>query len=373
MGYNPTGLTGVAYSGLFERVPVTKDTEHSILTAGLDNLYYQRGDQLRLASPLVKSSTELLEDFLNGIGWSTNGDKVVNRFGETITDILNMVAKDASKYSGAFSLHMNFNGSGTVIEIQWVPFEYVRMHIPKRRDGRITHVAVSNNWERSDNKPKLKPISYPILNPLTAAEETIRGGKGQILYFTGQINGLYPLLSFDSILNTAITDNAIQKYEKNNVTNGFHGASVIHYPGAINTKIEKEKVKKQFKDLLGVEGPGALVVTVDAETDKPIVETVDGLDTDEIFSATLLSVRDRVLQVYKQPPALMGISPQGGVFTQLAYFESYTVYNVVTRNKRNAISRAVGKLTDLMGFKVGDIVENEIGVVPNFGEPNAIV
>ena len=282
-------------------------------------------------------------------------------------DILNAIAKDAAKFSGAFSLHINFNGFGEGVELQYLPFEYVRMSIPsKTGNGRVTHVMVSDNWERSIVKKELKPTRYPLLNPLTAQEETLKGGRGQILYYTGLQNGLYPLLTFDSILPTAIADAAIAEWECNSITRGFHGATIVKYPAPINSEEEADEVKAKVDQMLGQESSGALVISVDEEFTGDIIETVEGLNT-ELFTETLGSLRDRVTMVYQQPQALLGMSPEGSVFTQLAFFESYTVYNVITRNKRKAMSRAVNKVTDLMGFTVGAIIENDLGQLPNFG------
>jgi len=362
MAYNPTGLTGSQYNTLFERIPVSIDSALGILNYGLDNLYPQRMEQLRLNSPLVKSSTEVLEDFLNGTGWESSGDTIVNRNGETYDDVLNQVARDASRFSGAFALHLNFDGTGQALELQRIPFEYVRLARPNLNTGRVEAVLVSDNWERSSNKKDLKPIRYRMLNPLTAQEDVIKTGRGQVLYFTGMENGMYPLASFDSIINTAITDASIQLYEKNNVTRGFHGATVMNYRGAIESEREKREVKAKAEELIGTNGPGILVMVKDSDDTSPTLETIAGNDTSDLFTVTLGAVQDRVLQVFKQPPALMGISPEGGVFTQLAYQESYIVYNVITRNGRRAISTSFNKVSELMGESLGKIIENRFAI-----------
>jgi hypothetical protein len=369
MGANWSGRTGNPYSALYQRVPITEDSHYGILTAGTDNLYYQAMEQVRLDSSLVKSSTEVLTDFIDGSGWELNADKVVNRYGETMQDILNSVAKDAAKYSGAFALHINYNGFGEGVELQFLPFMYVRQAIPSKTGaGRVTHCLVSDNWEQSTVKKELKPVRYPLLNPLTAQDETLRGGRGQILYFTGLENGLYPLVTFDSIIPTAVADASIAEWECGSITQGFHGAALVKYPAPINSEEEAAEIKSKVMEMLGSQSSGALVMSVDEAFTGDIIETVAGLDTDELFTSTLGSIRDRVTMVYQQPQALLGMSPENSVFTQLAFYEAYTIYNVITRNKRKAISRAVNKVTDLMGFKVGQIIENDLGVIPNFGQ-----
>lgn len=361
MGLNLTGLTGTPYSLVNDRLGTTTDTQYNILTYGVDNLYPQHGEQLRLSSSLVKASTEVLEDFLNGMGWSENGNIIINRFGDTYNDLLNMVSKDASRYSGAFAIHVNFDGKGVPVELQWLPFMYCRMEIPKGRDGRVTHLMVSDNWENTHVKRELKPKRYRIFNPLLAGEDAVKG-RSQVLYYTGVENGMYPLLTWDSIINTAQADRDIQTYEKNSIARGFNGATILNYRGALESDDEKEIVKSKAEELIGPNSPGILVMLKDSEDTASTIETVDSNNTSDLFDATLGSVQDRVLQVFKQPPVIMGISPEGGVFTQLAYQEAYIVYNVITRNGRTGISRAINKLSALMKENLGKIVENKFSI-----------
>ena len=365
MGVNFTGLTGVAHTNFFERLPGTIDNQWDILTAGINNLYYQEVEQLRLASPLIKSSVEVLTDFLNGQGWETEGDRVVNDKGQTTKDILNLIAIDAARWSGAFAIHVNFgldSQGAKALELQRVPVEYIRLRVSKRADGLITEVAVSNNWENSSNKGELKPENFKLLNPLTAAEETIKGGKGQVLFHTNTQNGQYPLATYDSILDTAITDATVQRYEQNNSAKGFHQAVFLKWPAPINSQKEEEELKAKVELMLGAQGSGIQVVTVGDEFTADLVEVIEGVNQDDLFTSTLASIKDRVLSVFQQPPALLGQAPEN-VFSSVAFFESYQVYNVITRNKRDAISRAFNKVTALMGFSVGRLLENDIGEI----------
>ncbi len=359
MGYNPSGLTGFDYNAQFDRVQISIDDQYKILRFGVDNLYPQRMEQIRLNSALVKSSTEVLEDFLNGSGFEENGEVVVNRFGNTYNDILNKVARDASRWSGAFALLLNFDGTGQALEIQYIPFEYVRLSRPDLTTGRVDFVSISDNWEQSSNKRPLKPVRYRMLNAPLAQADVIKKRRGQVFYYTGLDNGMYPLASYDSIINTAVTDASIQLYEKNNVTRGFHGATVLNYRGALESEEEKREVKKKAEELIGTNGPGILVMVKDNEDTAETLETIEGNNTSDLFTVTLKAVQDRVLKVFKQPPPLIGVSPEGGVFTQLAYQESYIVYNVITRNGRRAISTAINKVAALMGESVGKVEENQ--------------
>jgi len=54
----------------------------------------------------------------------------------------------------------------------------------------------------------------------------------------------------------------------------------------------------------------------------------------------------------------MGISSDG-LFTQSAFQEGYTVYNVITRNGRKSIAKGMNRISALMGENLGKIIENK--------------
>ena len=356
---------------LDKRLKVSLDYNHKILFYGVDNLYPQRMEQTRLRSPLLVSATRILEDFVNGAGWELNNHIVLNHRGEDARDLLNLVAKDYSKYDG-FAFHLNFDGRGRVTEIQHIPFEYCRLGLPDEF-GNISTVVVSNNWEEDSEKlppSKTRAIyseSFPIFNPLTAGEETVSIPQpmGQVLYFTGVERNKYPLATYDAIKETGSTDNAIQRYEESNTRKGFHGATIFRYPGEFESESQKAQMIAQIGNMMGPDGPGVTIAQIDEDFTGQLMEQIPAGSDDTLFTATLASILERTLYHYNIPPALFGIAPQGGVFTQLAYQESFIVYNVITRNRRDSVSRVFNKLSNLwyeQPFEFGDIRENEFEV-----------
>ena len=352
---------------LDKRLKVSLDYNHKIQFYGLDNLYPQRMEQLRLRSPLLVSSTRILEDFINGDGWELNNDIKLNHRGETGRDVLNLASMDFSRYNG-FAFHLNFDGTGRITTIQHIPFEYCRLGLPDEF-GNVSTVVVSNNWEEDSEKlPPSKTraiysVQFPIFNPLTAGEETITIPQpmGQVLYYGGLGKNKYPLVSFDAIRDTGATDAAIQRYETSNTTKGFHGATVFRYPGTFESETQKATLVSQLTKMLGPDGPGIVIAQIDEDFTGTLMEQIPAGNDDQLFISTLASVLERTLYHYNIPPALFGIAPSGGVFTQLAYQESFVVYNVITRNKRNQVARVFNKLAKLwaeQSFTFGEIKEN---------------
>ena len=356
---------------LDKRLKVSLDYNHKILFYGQDNLYPQRMEQLRLRSPLLVSSTHVLEDFINGSGWELNNNIVLNHNGETGRDVLNLSAKDFSRYGG-FAFHLNFDGRGRITEIQHIPFEYCRLGLPDEF-GNISTVVVSNNWE--EDKDKLPPSKnrsiytewFPIFNPLTAGEETVSipQPKGQVLYYAGVEKNKYPLTTYDAIKDTGSTDAAIQRYEESNTNKGFHGATIFRYPGTFESETQKAQMVEMVAKMMGPDSPGVTIAQIDEDFTGSLMEQIPAGSDDALFSLTLESTLNRTLYHYNIPPALFGISPAGGVFTQLAYQESFIVYNVLTRNQRDEVARVFNKMAALwhqQEFTFGRILENKFEI-----------
>ncbi len=352
---------------LNKRLKVSLDYNHRILFYGVDNLYPQRAEQVRLRSPLLVSSTRILEDFINGDGWTLNNDIILNNRNETSRDILNLATKDLSRYNG-FALHLNFNGAGGITTVQHIPFEYCRLGLPDPF-GNISTIVVSNNWEEDGEKLPPSPNrhifteTFPMFNPLTAGTETISVPQpmGQVLYFTGIEKNKYPLATFDAIMMTGQSDDGIQKYEESNIRKGFHGATIFRYPGVFDSESQKQQMVDSLLKMMGPDSPGITVAQLDEDYTGTLMETIPANSNDTLFDLTLQSLINRTLYHYNIPPALFGIAPSGGVFTQLAYQESFIVYNVITRNIRSAVTRVFNKIANLWWqepFTLGEIREN---------------
>jgi len=345
-----------------DRIQTPVDENLQIEAYGRWNLYPQEQDFLRLSSPLIKAACKTLEDFINGNGWEQNGEEVLNDEGELADDLLNLASMDYSRFDG-FALWLGFDGTGSINEIKHIPFQYVRFSKPDAL-GKHTSVKVSNNWEAESDGYKAQPqnaVEYPLFNPLTAAEETISGGSGQVLYYTG-VKDMYPLSTFDSINDTGITDSEVQAFEKNTATKGFLGTTLFKLPGNLEGEQEQAAMVKKIQQLQGSDSPGILVMQgLEAEEiTGNIVETIAPNNNDALFSLTRTAILERTLQAYNVPPALMGVNPVGGVFSMTAYKESFITYNVITRNRRKTVARVFNTLGALLDTPVsfGEIIEN---------------
>jgi hypothetical protein len=320
--------------------------------------------ELATRSPLTKQAIEIQKDFYNGEGWTQNGDLVINDDGWTVTDLLNFICDDYSTFNG-FSIALNFDGRGLISEMVYLPFEYVRFGVPNEM-GKHSEVAVSNNWEEQPHKlpqgtPK-KILRFPLFNPDMAQSEVLTGEGGQIFYFTGKPD-MYPLASLDAVADSTQADAEIQRFELNNAANGFHGATILKTVGEFEDEHEESKFNKKVNETLGSSSPGILTVQMDyEEMGANLFEGIPADNKDKLFETTFRHIDRRIMQNYKQPPALRGVSPEGAVFNQQEIADSFVYYNSATKNQRSILSRAFNRLGQLWseGPKVfGEIVEQE--------------
>jgi hypothetical protein len=349
------------------------DENWKIVPYDLDNIYPQRMKELRNGSPYAKSCTNVIKDFLNGEGFTSNGDTVVNDYGQTWDDILDNICGDYSIYQG-FSLHLNFNGLGNIIEVQHLPFEYVRFGMPDK-DGAIKTVKVWDQWEYQgyySERPNntVKPKTYNLFNPLTAGAETLMGGRGQVLYFTPYMF-CYPLATFDAVRDTVQTDAEIQRFMLKNIQNGFLSTTLFKYPGTFDSKEERNRIEEKIKNMKGSNNANTItLIEAPEDFNQNLIEQVPANNNDRLFEQTGAKVRDMIIHNSAIPPALIGVMPDTGVFTQQAIRDSYIYMNTRTKTPRRAIERVFDKISPLFGSKVGKIKPNEFDYAGNPEQEN---
>lgn len=352
---------------LIKRLPQQIDRTKGITTYDLDNLYPQKVEEIKARSPLTNSSVNVLTDFINGDGWSENSETRLNEEGQNSNDVLLELSQDFSTFQG-FALHFNFNVFGRITEVNPVAFTFCRFGEPDEF-GRHHDIKVSNNWEKDSKKlPQGNTqtvLTFPVFNPKNIFKEFMLFGgvenhPGQILYWTPQ-RDIYPRCSFDAVLDAAQTDSEILLFELSNIQNGFLGSTVFRYPSTFESEAEKRELQKEISQLKGAYNANAIMLTeVPEDFAGTLIEPIPALNNDTLFQQTGNHVRDVIVQNFAMPPALLGVMPESGVFTQQAIEDSYIYYNLRTRNMRNVLARvfkAFGLLWHKGPLDFGEILE----------------
>ena len=332
--------------GKEKRIPAPIDTRLEITRYGSENLYPQEMEQIMLTSSLTVSAVDLQASFSKGQGFTENGDVILNRHNQTANDILAIVSNDHSLYNG-YSLHFNFNLLGQIVEVNPVKFKYIRYGVPDDF-GRHKDVKLNLNWEQDPRKlpqgSRTFIIAYPLFDPDKVQEQIAAVGFdnfiGQILYWTGEPD-VYPRSSIDPIRNTSRADGEIQKFQLANITNGFLSTTLFKFPAELESDDEFRQIMQNFQELKGSENANSIIFMETPEDlqGNNFIETIPANNNDQLFEQTTANVRNTITQKFAVPPALLGVLPDSGVFTQQAMKDSFAYYNGVTDVRRNEILR----------------------------------
>ena len=344
---------------LYQRIATPRDTVDNFLYYGADNSYPQMVKAVLNLSSLSTSSVNLIANFIRGDGFERGDDVIVNDLGESANDILWSISNDQAIYNG-YALHLNSNGLGSVKSVEHIPFEFVRLGLPDQK-GRIRDVRVSNNWESTNSQALPNNVENPTRYLIYEAEqngvEALTTAKGMVYYSTPKKNE-YPLSSIDPIIETAQSDNELQKFELGNITNGFLSMSIFKYPSSGDSEEQEEAIRAKLNGLKGAANSNSIIVVGiddDAENVGNLIEQVPANNNDSLFTNTLSSVRKRIVTNFAVPSGLMGLLPEGSIFSAQQLADEYTYMNLRTKDTRNHIERQMEKL----GLDVGRIVPNQ--------------
>lgn len=330
---------------LIKRLPTKVSYRDDILLYGVDNLYPQRVEEVVFASPITKSAIQVTADFINGAGFSQNGDFLMGDY--TVNELLNYQSPDFSLFTGvAFILDVNMLGD--IVEVTPAEFKYVRLGAPDKATNKIKTAKINIDWE--EQLPKnLKPkvLTYPLWVNKEHAKavidswdfETHGEFPGFMYYWTPKKNQ-YPLCSVDAVLDSSQTNAEIQIFELAGVQNGFLGATILKHQGKIQDDVERARLNSLVGTIQGSENANSVVVwEVPDGYDGAVLEQFPANNQDKLFENTNKTTVNRIVQALAIPPSLLGIMPENSFFSMQEIEDSYAYFNVRTNNRRTILSR----------------------------------
>jgi len=243
--------------------------------------------------------------------------------------------------------------------VQHVEFPFIRLGLANQ-NGQIKNVMVSNNWEQSNHvlpTSDLNTVKYQIFDHEQNGREALTTARGMMLYNTPTKNK-YPLASNDAIAETCVADHELAVFELGNIVNGFLSMSVFKYPTSGNTEEEEEELRKKLNQLRGARNANSVIVAgidEDYEGSGNLVEQIPANNNDSLFINTTLNVKNRIIQNYNVPNSIMGMLPNGALFTAQQIADDFTFMNLMTQDTRNEIERVF----DQLGLDVGRIIPRQ--------------
>lgn len=354
-----------------KRLIVRPRQYEGVMSYGIDNDYPNYVIDIVAASSMGKSCVNLYRKFIFGRGFAdeTFAAMPLNRWGDTADRILEKVAKDYARFGG-FALHLNYSAKYKITDVSHIPFAQIRFTTPDNKDH-PGQFAVYKDWgARMIKKDGIRYIDKfnPDIETLQQQIEKAGGWSaynGQILYFSNEGDGCYPLAAYDAAREDMQTDAQSKTYKYRNVTTGFMAdQAVIVDPIESNENEsggngrsagdEKNTIVESLENFQGAENAGKIILIEKTAAGQSIeIKKIEQQDGDKKFEYTESSTRDNIRQSLLVPPVLIMQTP-GKLGGAQEIIDATKYYNSVTDDERLNIEREFDTIALYFEKPMGD-------------------
>lgn len=326
--------------------------QKDIIPWGIDNLYPTRILKAIKHSPTAFACRNKEHEFVVGNGFS-NGDFVINRYGETLNDILRQSVFNGYSDLRCIVLHVNFNILGQVIEIFSTKPEYVRKASCLTKG--FYNTWEENNYLNDDIELDLYGTKDPIEGIRNSYNEEGKRieYKGQIVFDTFN-NDIYSTAKIDSASISASFEKESQMFSYAAINNGFSAGGVLKMPvmGA-GTKNDENKntLQEKVNKMVGAKsanGVMAMEVLLDNDNKMPsgsMFESFTHASMDTLYLNQNEKAQSNILVAYGTPPVLASINNRG-LFSKQEYMEAFDYKNSATEFDRQTVERSFHKIIE---------------------------
>lgn len=339
----------------------------SIFPYGSDNLYPDRILNAISKSPTSKGCVKREAEFIFGQGLKTGGDTVVNRYGETLNDIIRQCCFHGYSPLRGFGVHVNFNALGEICELFFVSYEYMRKH----RNLQFVEYGVYSQGQNSVFANQ-NNVTVPIYKKDTVLHYMEKAGgvlkfNGAVVLYSGDLD-IYPISPLDSASISSCFEYEAQIYPYANIKNGFSGNTIVKIPTLSSGDNEDDddspsaRVAEKIKSVHGSDQAGSSIVvevpqSVDGKTQPfQMVEHLSPTNVDDLFENQNDQAERNILKCYTMPMILLGVSSKGaGMFNEASFADAFNYKNADTESDRQEIERFFNKILEDSCFGVSDI------------------
>lgn len=328
------------------RIDLPTDIPVGIVKYDSDNCYPQRIRLLASASGITSQLVDIYSKYIRGEGFEEQGfySAIINSKRWTWDKLLKALSKDFALHNG-FAIHFNYNALLEISEINFVPFENVRLAIPDDT-GYYAKVKIHPDWGR---RSKIKRATFDedtvktidVFNPdkEVVLKQILNAGgiekyKGQVYYYNSESEN-YPLSIIDPIIPEVETDAEIPHYKNRQVTNSF----LVQYIWLNKFRFEKQNEKDEYvnniKKFQGSRQSGKiLMLDLENEDQKPELMKVESNVNDKLFAYTEDSTTMRIIRRFGVPPIMVGVSPAGALGDKNDREGAKIIYSEQTKDER---------------------------------------
>lgn len=304
------------------RIEVKYKQNFHLQSYGDDNLYPQNLMTITSASGTAQLCLDRYKKFIEGFGFNDENLSAwkVNRYGDTMDDMLRQVSDDVARFGG-FALHINYNVLGQVAEVNFMPFEQCRLEETDDA-GVVSHILQHVDWKGKRTKngkteylddKHIKKFNVFNPDPIVVMKEIEDCGgidcyNGQVLWVSTDGKYQYPTPIYDAAITEISTDEGLGNIKYRNVRNNFLVACMLvakkGAPSIDENGNTEERQMISDEDLTAFQGDtrGSKILYIELENDedKPEVVPFPTRNFDKEFATTDESVVERIYAQFHQ-------------------------------------------------------------------------
>lgn len=300
---------------------------------GDGNKYPQYLDTLYNSSTTLQTIINGTADYVSGNQVQINVEQFatkINSDGDTIEDLISMLAVDYLKYGG-FAIVVIRDNLGRVAELSYI--DVARLRCDKDREV----FYYSEDWGKS----RTKVLRYPKFG-VNDSNPT------SIVYYAGtKTRGTYPVPVWNAAVRSAEIDKQITDFHLNNIANGFSGGYAFNFNNGEPSDEQKAEIEREvMRKFTGSENAGRVVLSFNSDRDHAL--DITKLDTDNLDSKYSLVrgwCREQMFTAFRAVPCLFGLMTENNGFSREEFLQAFELYNTtMVRPIQRVICRELDKL-----------------------------
>ena len=297
--------------------PVINYKSDGWLSWGADNKYPNYLYDLYEHSSQFSSIAATMKDYILGDGIDNHtGLGTINRKGETMDDLLEMVAMDYVIFGG-FAFQIVRNKLGDIAELNYIDFRTVRTNEDEDR------IYINNGWKSSVAKRGVQTKVYERFNPKAKQPNCIYYYKGH------NTREVYPVPMYIAAITSLEISTQIANYHLHNILNNFTPNAIINFNSGSNLPedVMREAEEKIYEKFVGTSNAGNIMLSFN--DDKDSATTIERLQDDGLtdkYNNLSQSVKADIYSAFRINEVLVGLNKDTG-FSKTEFSEAFTLYN----------------------------------------------
>lgn len=328
-----------------------------ILDYGVDNAYPQRFINVVAGSGTALSCVNTYARFIKGKGFEDEilNTVIVNNNGQTLADILSLVANDYAYFNKAY-VHVSYNGLLKCNQLLFVPYEFVRFINETNLPTIPLTYAIYDDWTYEKrgklNKDLVQKVNFfDNRNEVLLKQIELSGGienfKGQLFCFTDGDVRRYTTATGDAVMMDMESDAQCSIFTWRMLKTGFIQQTFYFHKGRFASDDERDEFHLNLNSTQGAENSNQIIlVEMDDESQKPEITSIPVVLNDKLFDSTQTKTKQNIIKNYGIPLALMSEQTAGALGVSREFEEARVTYSLMTESDRNIISNCFEKLME---------------------------